>query len=303
MRGSRLALLALWALCAASGAQAAEKKKLALGVFLPTTLADGQERLRFAEKLAAGLGAALGEPVVGRSFGRYEDFSRAASDGSLDVAVVDAWAAAESTARFEPISLGSIAGDTAQRWAVIAREGKGSVKDLKGKKLAVTHGGGSYDAKFVTNLIFAGDLDAQKHFKLVSVPSVESALKALEVKSAEAALVPLLHVPKTTQVFFKSGRLPGAVVLTLHGRAPELQTALRSLGAVEPFERFSDASPSDVSDLRRALTSGPAHRQPVMAESPLLRLDTSTLVNARELGPVLPPFVETMEIAKEQPDD
>ena len=288
-----------------SGAQAAgDKRKLTLGVFLPTTMADGQERFRFAEKLAAGLGAALGEPVVGRSFGRYEDFAKAASDGSLDLAVVDGWAAANSTAKLEPIALGTVQGDTHQRWAVVA-SGKGYVKDLRGKRLAVIKGAGPNDAKFVTNAIFGGDLEAQKHFgKLVPVPSVESALKVLEVKSAEAVLIPALHAPKDAQVLYRSNRLLGAVVVSLRGgRAQEFQTALRSLGAVVPFDKFAEASADDVADFRKLITNGPPKRQPVMAESPGHKLDTTLLVNPKEVGPRLPSFVESMEIAKEQPDD
>lgn len=305
MRTTRigLGLLAAAALLCAASAQAADKKRLTLGVFLPTTMTDPQARFRFAEKLAAGLSAALGEPVQGRSFGRYEDFTKAASDGSLDVAVVDGWAAAEAITRFEPISLGAVGGETHQRWAVVSTS-KGAVKDLKGKRLAIIKGSSSGDVKFVTNAIFAGDLDAQRHFgKLVTVPSVESALKVLEVKSAEAVLLPLIHAPKDAQVLYRSSPLLGAVVVGLHGRAEELQTALRSLGAVEPFEKFVDASTSDVADFRKLILSGPARRQPTMAESPGQRLDTSLLVNPRELGPVLPSFIEGMEIAKEQPDD
>ncbi|HLL53030.1 MAG TPA: hypothetical protein VK447_05750 [Myxococcaceae bacterium] len=297
-----VALLSVWA----SFAQAAGEKqrKLTLGVFLPTTMTDGQERFRFAEKLAAGLGAALGEPVVGRSFGRYEDFAKAASDGSLDLAVVDGWAAAASTAKLEPIALGAVQGETHPRWAVVST-GRGLVKDLRGKRLAIIKGAGPSDAKFVTHAVFAGDLEAQKHFgKLVTVPSVESALKVLEVKSAEAVLIPALHAPKDAQVLFRSNRLLGAVVVSLRGnRADEFKTALRSLGAVEPFEKFSDASADDVADFRKLIQNGPPKRQPAMAESPGHKLDTNLLVSPKEIGPRLPSFVESMEISKEQPDD
>jgi hypothetical protein len=297
-----VALLSVWA----SVAQAAgdKQRKLTLGVFLPTTMTDGQERFRFAEKLAAGLGAALGEPVVGRSFGRYEDFAKAASDGSLDLAVVDGWAAAASTAKLEPIALGAVQGETHPRWAVVST-GKGLVKDLRGKRLAIIKGAGPSDAKFVTNAVFGGDLEAQKHFgKLVTVPSVESALKVLEVKSAEAVLIPAAHAPKDAQVLFRSNRLLGAVVVSLRAnREDEFKTALRSLGAVEPFEKFSDASADDLAGFRKLIQNGPPKRQPAMAESPGHKLDTNLLVSPKEVGPRLPSFVESMEISKEQPDD
>jgi len=300
----------LWSVACVLGAlfstpaQGADKRKLALGVFLPSTMTDAQERFRFAEKLAAGLGTALGEPLVGRSFGRYEDFSKAVSDGSLDVAVVDGWAAAEAATRFEPVALGVVGGETHPAWAVVAAT-QGVVKDLKGKRLAVLKGSGaSFDAKFVTHVVFAGDLEAQKHFgKWVSTPSVESSLKVLEVKSADAILIPAMHVPKGAHVLFRSGRVLGAVVMATHARAADVQAALKSLGAVEPFDKFVNASADEVAGFKRLLQNGPPKRQPVLTESPLLRLDPPALINPREVGLTLPTFIESMEIAREQPED
>jgi hypothetical protein len=279
-----------------------EQKKMAVGVFLPTSMTDGQERFNFAEKLAAALATQLGQPVIGRSFGRYEDFAKAAGDGSVDFAVVEGWAAAESSMRFEPVALGVIGGETHQRWALISRR-KGPVKELGGKRLALAKGAGSYDAKFVTNAIFGGDLDAQRHFKLVPVPSVESALKMLEVNSAESALVPVNHVPKGSPVVYRSRALPGPMVLAFRGKAAELRTALNAIGAMEPFDRFVDLGAGDIDELRRLIVSGPGKRQPLVAESPLVRPEASSVLNLRDVGAVFPSFVETMEIPKEQPDD
>jgi len=82
---ARLSLLALALVCAWAPAAHAEKKTT-LGVFLPTTLTDGQQRFEFAEKLAAQLGTSLNQAVAAKSFGRYEDFAKAISDGTLDFA-------------------------------------------------------------------------------------------------------------------------------------------------------------------------------------------------------------------------
>jgi hypothetical protein len=161
MTNSRL-LIGLLLVCALAPAAWAQKKTT-LGVFLPTTLADGQERFDFAEKLAAQLGTALDQPMAAKSFGRYEDFAKAISDGTLDFAMVDAWAAVQLGPKATPLAFAALSGDTTQRWAVISY-GKGSVKDLSGKRLALTKGAGPSDPKFVSNVIFAGDLDAQKHF-------------------------------------------------------------------------------------------------------------------------------------------
>jgi hypothetical protein len=299
MKISRLLLVGLALVCAWAPAAWAEKKTT-LGVFLPTTLVDGQERFAFAEKLAAQLGDALGQPVAAKSFGRYEDFSKAISDGTLDFAVVDAWAAVQLGSKAAPVAFAALSGDTSQRWAVISY-GKGAVKDLSGKRLALTKGAGPSDPKFVSNVIFAGDLDAQKHFKLVSVPNVESALKMLEAKGAEAALVPLAHVPKDARVLYRSTKVPGAVLVTLRGA--NLEESLPKLGAVPPFSSFVKVQGRDFEDFRKLVLQGPPRRQPVIVDSPVLRVDTDALVISGELNPVLPGFTTAMDVSDEQPDD
>jgi ABC-type amino acid transport substrate-binding protein len=298
MKTARL-LIGLALVCALAPSAWAQKKTT-LGVFLPTTLADGQERFDFAEKLAAQLGSALGQPVAAKSFGRYEDFSKAISDGTLDFAMVDAWAAVTLGPKATPIAFASLSGDTSQRWAVISY-GKGSVRDLSGKRLALTKGAGPSDPKFVSNVIFAGDLDAQKHFKLVSVPNVESALKMLEAKGAEAALVPLAHAPKEAKVLYRSTKVPGAMLVTLRGE--ELEEGLPKLGAVAPFSAFVKVQSKDFEDFRKLVQQGPPRRQPIIVEAPTLRVDTDALVNSSELTPVLPNFTTAMDVSDEQPDD
>ncbi len=300
MKIARLSLLMGLALLCAWAPAAWAAKKTTLGVFLPTTLTDGQQRFDFAEKLAAQLGSTLNQPVAAKSFGRYEDFSKAISDGTLDFAVVDAWAAVQLGSRAVPVAFAAVSGDTAQRWAVISY-GKGSVKDMAGKRLALTKGAGTSDPKFVSNVIFAGDLDAQKHFKMVPVPNVESALKMLEAKGAEAALVPLAHAPKDARVIYRSAKVPGAVLVTVHGA--KLEESLPQLGAVQPFSAFVKVQGKDFEDFRKLVQQGPPRRQPVIVESPVLRVNTDALVNSGELNPVLPNFVSAMDVSDEQPDD
>ncbi|ADO72661.1 PhnD/SsuA/transferrin family substrate-binding protein [Stigmatella aurantiaca] len=299
MNTSRFLSLALVLLSTWTPAAWAEKKAT-LGVFLPTTLTDGQQRFTFAENLAAQLGTVLEQPVAAKSFGRYEDFSKAVADGLVDFAVVDAWSAVQLGEKATPIAFAALSGETTQRWAIVSN-GKGSVKDLQGKRLALTKGAGPSDVKFVSHIVFGGDLDAQKHFKVVSVPNVESALKMLEAKGAEAALVPLSHVPKDARVLFRSSKVPGAVLVSLQDSALEAQ--LPKLEAVAPFSGFVRVQGREFEDFRKLAQKGPAPRQPVIVESPQLRVDTDALVRAGQLNPVLPSFTSVMDVSSEQPDD
>ncbi len=281
---------------------ASAEKKLTLGVFLPTTLTDGQERFEFAEKLAAQFATALDQAVAAKSFGRYEDFAKAVSDGLLDFAVVDSWAAVQVGNRADPVAFAALSGETTQRWAIIS-QAKGSVKDLAGKRLALMRGAGPMDPKFVSHIVFAGDLDAKRHFKLVSVPNVESALKILEAKGAEAAVVPLAHVPKDARVLFRSAKVPGAVLVNLRGSAKAVEEVLPQMAPVAPFSAFVKVQGREFDDFRKLVQNGPPRRQPFIVESPVLPVDTDALVQSEKLNPVLPPFTSAMDVSSEQPDD
>lgn len=294
----RSAALLLTALLAASPGLAASKSTL--GVFLPTTLTDGQQRFTFAEGFATELSAALGHPVTARSFARYEDFTKAINSGLIDFAVVDAWAAVSMPPRASAVALAALEGETSERWAVAA-PGRGTVKDLAGKRLAITRGTAELHARFASHAVFGGDLDVQKHFKLVTVPNVESALTMVSAKGAEAALVPLAHVPKDFRVLYRSSRLPGAVLLALKHEAA-LGGAVAKLRATPPFSAFVPLSERKLTDFNRLVSKGPAPRQPFVVDSPQLYLQTTALIKLGEVGLVLPSFVDAMDVPAEQPD-
>ena len=293
-----MALLALVTLLPVT----AHAQKKTLGIFLPTTLADGQERFQLGEKVAAALSASLGESVVSRSFGRYEDFAKAAQSGALDLALLDGWVAAQSNAKLTPLAWGVIAGETATRWAVVSAT-RGTVSALAGKRLAITRAVKGLDDKFVTNVVFGGELAAPRHFKLVPVPTVESALKMLDAHSADAALVPMVSVPKGMRVVYRSGKVPGVVVVSLKGDAPAQAQAFLKLTGMGPIEKFVAGPGTEIDDLKRLIVRGPPPKQPWVAESPLVRVDPAALVNFKGNGLVLPSFTEFVEVPKDQPDE
>lgn len=302
MNSPRSLLLALALVCAWVPAAGAAAKKATLGVFLPTTLSEGQQRFQYAEALAARLAAATGRPTAAKSFARYEDFSKAISDGIVDFAVVDAWAAVQLSPKATPVALAPLSGETFQRWAIVSNA-KGSVKDLAGKRLAIVKGAGAADPRFVTNVVLGGDLDARKHFKLTPVPNVESALKMLEAKGAEAALVPLTHVPEGMRVLYRSSKVPGAVLMGLRGDVDELTQSLQKLEPVAPFGAFVAMQGKEMDDFRKLLQSGPPKRQPVLVDAPSLHVDTRSLMDPAALQPVLPSFADALDVSAEQPDD
>jgi hypothetical protein len=302
MKFLRSLILGLALVGAGAPVAGAAAKKATLGVFLPTTLTEGQQRFQYAEALAAKLSAATGRPTAAKSFARYEDFSKAISEGVIDFAVVDSWAAVQLGNKATPVALAPLSGETSQRWAIVSTS-KSTVKDLAGTRLAIVKGAGAADPKFVTNVVLAGDLDAKKHFKLTPVPNVESALKMLEAKGAEAALVPLAHVPQGVKVLFRSSKVPGAVLVGMRGDADDLKESLKKLDAVAPFGAFVAVQGKELDDFGKLLQRGPPRRQPVLVESGSLKVETKAFLEPQSLQPVLPSFADALDVSAEQPDD
>lgn len=289
-------------LAGATPANAAPADGLTVGVFLPTTLADGQQRFDFGEKLAAALGAATGGKATARNFARYADFSDALKTGKIDVAVVDAWIAAEAGDSMPTVALASLGGATKRRWVVSAKPGR-TMASLLGKPLALTRGAGNADEKFVSNALFDGALVVDKAMKPTYAPSVESALKMWSVGQADSVIVPAPLAPSDGKVLFQSSALPIAAILVAKTRVESVKAALPKLGAVAPFDGFVAGGSDEVAALRRLISSGPAARPPVWAESPPVPLDAKSQVTLKGMSPVFPSFVEWVTPPKETPDD
>ena len=274
---------------------------LTVGVFLPTTLADGQLRFDFGEKLAAQLGKAMNQKASARNFARYVDFQQALKQGKLDVAVVDGWIAAEG-GELPVVALGSINGSTRRKWSVIARAGK-TMSAVLGKTLALTRGAGNIDLAFVTNAVFGGALIADQSMKPTYAPSVESTLKLWSLGNADAALVPAPMAPPDAKVLYQSSPLPIAVVLAQRQKADAVKRVIPTLGMIAPFDGFTTVGVEEMGALKRLVQAGPATRPPVWAEEPPLPLDPHSLVTFHGLSPVFPSFLELVNPSKEQPDD
>jgi ABC-type amino acid transport substrate-binding protein len=298
---ARTALALALVMTAASSPRAAPAR-LTVGVLLPTTVADGEQRFALGQKFAAALGQALHVSVTARNFARYADLMQAADKGELDVGLVDGWIAAESP-KLWPVALAVVAGEERQPWALVARSAH-AVVELRGKRLALAHGsGGALDAQFVSNVIFERALPAGDLPSLTFVPSVESALKMFEVGSADAVLLPL-PLANQAEVIYQSAPLPVTAVVSMRATAPRgLATALRSLAAIPPFDRFVPADAAAIASLRGQIQHGPPPRVPPLADAPPVRLDLRALVTFRGLGVTLPSFAGYVAAPNEMPDD
>ena len=294
----------LWFACAllcASPLAEAATPSVTIGVFLPTSIGEGQGRYDFGQKLAAALSKSLGTTVTAQNFAKYGDFLAAINQHKISLGVVDGWIAAQMSDRIKVVAAAVVKGETRQRWMVVSREGR-SVPSLQGKRLAVARGTGQ-EVSFINNAIFDGNLAADKHFKFTFVPAIESGTKMYEVRSVDAVLLPESLVPAKASVVYRSSPIPIATVVAAAGARPELLTAIEGIGAVGPFDRFVTTDLGDLANLKRLISKGPPPRVPLLASAPPLRPDTHALVTFRGIPTALPAFLDYLPSSKELPDD
>lgn len=106
------------------------------------------------------------------------------------------------------------AGMSAGKYHVVVKEGTATdLKGLEGKKLISNH---LEDKRFVSNVVFGGKIDADKHFKLESTNSPVKPFKSVDRGTADAALVDdaqlqnmkTLPFGKSLKVVYSSEALP-----------------------------------------------------------------------------------------------
>jgi hypothetical protein len=310
MRRTTLGALALAGLVGSvadgPGWAAGEQPTLTVAVYLPTTLTDGAQRLATGDKLGQELCQKLGCKPVARNFARYADFAAAVKEGSVDLGLVDGWVLGSTPDLPLPVALGQLGTESARRWALVTGPGVrgGRALSLSGKSVALTRALGSNEGRFAREVLFEGDFDPEKRYKLTSVPTIESALRTLEIGTAEAAFVPAQHVPAKAKVVYQSPAVPvaGVVVFKKDKWATAVSGALAGVSAA-PFDRFVPTSGQEVSDMRRVIQSGQPPKRMILSPPPALGFDGRGLVTFKGVDAVLPYFPDKLSIPTETPDD
>ncbi len=184
MSRSSVAVLGLIAGALAALPVVAAADPVVVGVFVPSTPFEGTAaRLEFANQLAAHLAGADG---VGRVYGKASDLAAALGKGEIQLAVVDASFLAASGLAHTDLAVAVRDGDTTVAWQLVARAPATSVLDLRGKTVVAPV---SAPADFVDNAMLGGELPAA-FFKVEASPDVVSAVAAVELGKADAAVVP-----------------------------------------------------------------------------------------------------------------
>ncbi len=300
---SRSSLMA-WVLvftAAANSARAADT--LGVGVYLPTTLADGQARFALAEKLGERLTQSLKRPVKGQSFARLEDLARAVSSGAVSIVVADAWAGVHLSESMVPMALAKVSGEVSDRWVLAAPQNHG-VPPLYQHKVAVPRGLAGAEWKLLSYLVFSGEVDAQKKFELVSVPNVESALTMTGAGAAEAVVVPLRQLSPSLQVVLQGPETPIAVVMTRRALIAGVRAAFTPVvSELAPFTGFASLEISEFNRFRALMAKGPPPLQPLLVPVSEVAPKAEDLLQPSVYRPALPPLLEMLHASSEKPDD
>ena len=183
-----------------------------------------------------------------------------------------------------------------QRWAIVSNS-KGSVKDLAGKRLAIVKGAGAADPKFVSNVVLAGDLDAQKHFKLV--PGAQRGVRPEDAggqgrRGRARAAGP--RAQGRAGALTSSSKVPGAVLVGMRGDADDLTKNLQKLEAVAPFGAFVAVQGQEFEDFRKLVQQRPAP-PPARPRRTPPHCGWRRAPVPSGLQPVLPSFADALDVS------
>jgi hypothetical protein len=184
-----LVLLGMLTICI-GGISSVQAQDLTVGLYAPTVpFAGTSARVESASRLADHIGKSLSRPAVGKVYARAGDFAAAVKKGEVTVALVDvAYLAHASVGSYSVVGVSTRGGDAARSWQVVSKGGA-SLAQLRGKKLLLPNIGGR-ESDFVYAAMFAGELPTGYFGSVEAAPDSVSALAAVGLGKADAALIP-----------------------------------------------------------------------------------------------------------------
>lgn len=186
---------------------------ITVGLFAPTApFPSTSARVELASKLADAIGKALGGNASGKVFARAGDFASAVKKGDVQVALVDSAYLANAGGGYTVIAAAQRGGDTQHRWQLVAR-GAEKIGDLKGKTVLVPALGGR-EGDFVLQVLLGGEVARDYFGKIEPAPDTASALAALGLGKADAAVVPTgVELPGNTVTVLALPPVSGPVLV------------------------------------------------------------------------------------------
>ncbi len=253
----------------------------------PTTAA----RVELASRLGEHLGKAVNrdggagihslprnKTGSGRVYARASDFAAAVKRGEVTIALVDS-AYLATTGGYTVLAASVRGGEITQAWQLITRGAK-KFTDLRGKRVLVPAMGGQ-ETSFVINVLLGGI--ERDFFKVEAAPDSASAVAAIGLAKADAAIVPagLELTGGATQVVALPA-LPTAVLVVYGTMAASQRAAIAEAAAsFQGDGTIVGFRSTDVETIRGIARrfSPPVKRGPLVV--PAVRLVVGDLVQER----------------------
>ena len=255
---------------------------LTVGLFAPTApFPSTSTRVELATKLGEHFGKALGGTGNGKVYARAGDFASAVKKGEVTVALVDATYLAAAGGNYTILAGAVRNGESNHGWILVAR-GATKIGDLKGKRVLVPAVGGR-ETDFVLNVLFGGEVGRDFFSKLEVAPDTASAIAALNLGKADAAVVPSgVDLPGGTTKLLDLPSLSGPVLVAYGSvpagkRAALIEAAVQFKGDVT-VAAMRTGDPDAVKSIVRRF-SAPVKRGPLAV--PAFRLLVGDLVEGR----------------------
>ena len=273
--------LLVLALCAT----AAHADTVTVGLFAPTApFPSTSARVELATRLGEHVGKALSATGSGKVFARGGDFAAAVKKGEITVALVDAAYLAVAGGQYTVVGAAVHSGEASRSWQLVAR-GATRFSELRGKRVLVPAIGGR-ETDLVLNALLAGEVPRDYFAKIETAPDTVSALAALGLGKADAAVVPAgVDLPAGTTVLIKLPALSGPVLVTYASVTPAQRQAIAgSLASFRGDATVSGFKPADADAVKQIARRFivPVKYGPLAI--PAIRLLVGDLVEGRKLS-------------------
>ncbi|MBZ0231739.1 MAG: phosphate/phosphite/phosphonate ABC transporter substrate-binding protein [Deltaproteobacteria bacterium] len=284
MSASRLLAVAACALaCALPSVAAAED--ITIGLFAPTAPFEGSgDRVSFVNAVADHLaGAAGGAKVNGKVYASASAFSAAARKGEIQFAIVDAPYAAANGLPYTILAAALRGGSGSASWQLVAKSSIGSIRDLRGARVAIPSTGAKAQA-FVTNALLSGEVETSYFASITEAADARSAVTMITVGKADAAFVPTgVEAPSGTRRLLTLPSVGWPMFVALPAADGKLSAAfatrIKSFGGGGGFSGFGDAGAGNYRSL--AGSFGRSNKKGLMALPPPARLSVKDLLTGR----------------------
>lgn len=282
MRTRAVVVVVMLAMVGLGLGRTASADTLTVGLFAPTApFPSTPARLELATKLGTALGAALGQTGVGKVFARAGDFQTAVKKGDVTVALVDAAYLASAGGAYTVIAEATRGGESVHGWQLVARN-VDKIAALRGKRVLVPNIGGR-EADFLLNVLLGGEVGKDYFGKLEAAPDTASALAAIGLGKADAAVVPAsVDLPAGVVTVLKLPALGGPVLVAYGAVTPAQRQVLATAAAAFHGDTTVNGFRAGDAESVRAIArrfSVPVKRGPLAV--PAARLVVGDLVEGR----------------------